>query len=61
MARPKAHPAGPIAHSRIRHDTVDQFGKLTLRTAADRNYWRNQQKSPGRRPGRSASDDSTHV
>ena len=31
-ARPKAHPTGqPSAHFRIRHDTVDQFGKLTLR------------------------------
>lgn len=31
-ARPKAHPTGqPDAHFRIRHDTVDQFGKLTLR------------------------------
>jgi transposase InsO family protein len=30
--RPKAHPHGqPKAHFRIRHDTVDQFGKLTLR------------------------------
>lgn len=32
LARPKAHPAGkPTDHFRIRHDTVDQFGKLTLR------------------------------
>lgn len=30
--RPKATPAGQTtAHLRIRHDTVDQFGKLTLR------------------------------
>jgi hypothetical protein len=79
-------------HFRIRHDTVDQFGKLTLRYASrlrhlgigrdhagtkvlilvttvtvvskthhrvlsshriepDRNYWRNQNKNPGRWPG----------
>lgn len=32
QARPKAHPTGqPSAHFRIRHDTDDQFGKLTLR------------------------------
>jgi transposase InsO family protein len=32
LARPKAHPARyPLEHFRIRHDTVDQFGKLTLR------------------------------
>lgn len=32
LARPKASPTGqPHAHLRIRHDTVDQFGKLTLR------------------------------
>jgi transposase InsO family protein len=31
LALPKAHPATAIAHFRIRHDTVDQFGKLTLR------------------------------
>ena len=30
-ARPKAHPAAAVEHFRIRHDTVDQFGKLTLR------------------------------
>ncbi|MGH3553440.1 MAG: IS481 family transposase [Mycobacterium sp.] len=94
-ARPKAHPSGQSAeHFRIRHDTVDQFGKLTLRHGSqlhhlgigrthagtkvrilittttvivisktdhhllathhidpDRNYWRNQQKNPGRWPG----------
>jgi transposase InsO family protein len=32
LARPKAVPTGqPGARFRIRHDTVDQFGKLTLR------------------------------
>jgi transposase InsO family protein len=32
LARPKAHPNGqPNHHFRIRHDVVDQFGKLTLR------------------------------
>jgi transposase InsO family protein len=32
QARPKAHPPGlPADTFRIRHDTVDQFGKLTLR------------------------------
>jgi transposase InsO family protein len=95
QARPKAHPHGkPSAHLRIRHDTVDNFGKLTLRhgsrlhhlgigaahahtpvliLVADptvtvisktghhilsshhidpaKNYWRNQQKNPGRWPG----------
>jgi transposase InsO family protein len=95
QARPKAHPHGqPSAHLRIRHDTVDQFGKLTLRHASRlhhlgigaahahtpvlilvaantvtvisktghqliashhidpaKNYWRNQQKNPGRWPG----------
>jgi transposase InsO family protein len=95
LARPKAHPARqPRTHFRIRHDTVDQFGKLTLRHAsqlrhlgigrthagtpvlilvsadtvtvisktghhvlsshhidADKNYWRNQNKNPGRWPG----------
>lgn len=30
-ARPKATPTGVVEHFRIRHDTVDQFGKLTLR------------------------------
>jgi transposase InsO family protein len=94
-ARPKAAPPHTAhGHFRIRHDTVDQFGKLTLRhgsrlhhlgvgrphaatpvlilvtthtvtviskTAhhvlsshhidAERNYWRNQNKNPGRWPG----------
>ena len=27
----------------------------------DRNYWRNQQKRPGRWPGRSVTDDATQV
>jgi hypothetical protein len=27
----------------------------------NRNYWRNQQKNPGRWPGRSVTDDATHV
>jgi transposase InsO family protein len=32
LARPKATPTGnPHAHFRIRNDTIDQFGKLTLR------------------------------
>jgi transposase InsO family protein len=31
QALPKAAPAGATEHFRIRHDTVDQFGKLTLR------------------------------
>jgi hypothetical protein len=91
-------------HFRIRRDTVDAGGKLTLRYASrlhhlgigiehagtnvlitvttttvtvlatpkyeliashtidpDRNYWRNQQKRPGRWPGRSVTDDATHV
>jgi transposase InsO family protein len=104
-ARPKAHPHGqPSAHFRIRHDTVDQFGKLTLRHGSrlhhlgigathahtpvlilvaahtvtvisktghhvlsshhidpDKNYWRNQQKTPGRWPGRSVTDDATQM
>ncbi|OBF61025.1 transposase [Mycobacterium sp. 852002-51971_SCH5477799-a] len=104
-ARPKAHPTGqPSAHLRIRHDTVDQFGKLTLRHGSrlhhlgvgathahtpvlilvtthtvtvmsktghhilsshhidpDTNYWRNQQKRPGRWPERSVTNDATHV
>jgi hypothetical protein len=95
LARPKAHPTDqPSTHFRIRHDTLDQFGKLTLRHAsrlrhlgigrahagtpvlilvttttvtvisktghhvlsshhidADKNYWRNQNKNPGRWPG----------
>jgi transposase InsO family protein len=95
LARPKAHPTGqPSTHFRIRHDTIDQFGKITLRHAsrlrhlgigrahagtpvlilvtttnvtvisktrhhvlsshhidADKNYWRNQNKNPGRWPG----------
>lgn len=95
LARPKAHPTSqPSTHFRIRHDTVDQFGKLTLRHGsrlhhlgigrthagtpvlllvttttvtvisktghhvlsshhidADKNYWRNQNKNPGRWPG----------
>jgi transposase InsO family protein len=95
QARPKAHPAGtPNAHFRIRHDTVDEFGQLTLRHAsrlhhlgvgrphagtrvlilvtadtvtvisktrhhilgshhidADKNYWPNQNKNPGQKPG----------
>jgi transposase InsO family protein len=94
-ARPKASPAHTAnGHFRIRHDTVDQFGKLTLRHGsrlhhlgigrahagtpalilvttttvtvisktghhvlsshhidADKNYWRNQNKNPGRWPG----------
>jgi len=91
QALPKAAPAGATEHFRIRHDTVDQFGKLTLRHGSrlhhlgigrqhggtpvlilvtaqtvtvisktgyhliashhidpDRNYWRNQQKSPAK-------------
>ncbi|MBV8786251.1 MAG: IS481 family transposase [Mycobacterium sp.] len=103
--RPKAAPPAITAneHIRIRRDTVDQFGKLTLRHGSrlhhlgigrahagtpvlilvtttvtvlsnpdlqviathhinpDRNYWRNQQKSPGRWPGQSVTDDPTHV
>src|SRR5882757_498129 len=93
----RAHPGPtnqPTAHFRIRHDTVDQFGKLTLRHGSrlhhlgigithahtpalilvaattvtvisktnhqilsshhidpDKNYWRNQNKNPGRWPG----------
>jgi hypothetical protein len=31
QALPKAAPAGTTEHFRIRHDTADQFGKLTLR------------------------------
>jgi transposase InsO family protein len=102
---PKAAPTtAPTTHFRIRHDTVDQFGKLTLRHGSrlhhlgigrdhahtpvlilvtthtvtvisktghhliashhidpERNYWRNQQKIPGRRPGKSVTDDATHV
>jgi transposase InsO family protein len=94
-ARPKASPPHtPPGHFRIRHDTVDQFGKLTLRHGSrlhhlgigrahaatpvlilittatatvisktghrvlsshhidpHRNYWRNQNKNPGQRPG----------
>ncbi|WP_264002443.1 integrase core domain-containing protein [Mycolicibacterium poriferae] len=103
-ALPKAHPATVTEHFRIRHDTVDQFGKLTLRYGSrlhhlgigrehahtpvlilvatqivtvisktghhligshhidpDRNYWRNQQKDPGRWPGQSVTDDATQV
>ncbi|MGV9825110.1 MULTISPECIES: IS481 family transposase [unclassified Gordonia (in: high G+C Gram-positive bacteria)] len=34
-ALPKAHPAADhLDHFRLRHDTVDQFGKLTLRHAS---------------------------
>jgi transposase InsO family protein len=101
---PKATPTGSTEHFRIRHDTVDQFGKLTLRHGsrlhhlgigrhhastpvlilvttetvtvisktthqliashtidATRNYWRNQQKNPGRWPGQSVTNDSTQV
>jgi len=94
-ARPKAGPPHTATgHFRIRYDTVDQFGKLTLRHGsrlhhlgvgrthahtpvlilvttntvsiisktghqllsshhidADKNYWRNQTKNPGRWPG----------
>jgi hypothetical protein len=104
-ARPKAASPAITAneHIRIRRDTVDQFGKLTLRYGSrlhhlgigrahaatpvlilvtttvtvlsnpdhrviathhidpDRNYWRNQQKSPGRWPGQSVTDDPTQV
>ncbi|HZA10050.1 IS481 family transposase [Mycobacterium sp.] len=105
-ALPKTAPPGiePNEHFRIRHDTVDQCGKLTLRHASrlhhlgigiahagtkvlilvtattvtvitqqtnqliashhvnpDHNYWRNQQKRPGRWPGRSVTDDATHM
>lgn len=98
QALPKAVPTGATEHFRIRHDTVDQFGKLTLRHGSrlhhlgigrhhagtpvlilvathtvtvisktghhliashdinsDRNYWRNQQKNPGRWPGQSVT------
>ena len=95
QAQPKASPLNTAAeHFRIRHDVVDQFGKLTLRHGSrlhhlgigrthahtpvlilvttttvtvvsknhhhvlsshhvdpDRNYWRNQNKNPGRWPG----------
>ncbi|ULE32171.1 IS481 family transposase [Mycobacterium sp. IDR2000157661] len=104
QALPKATPAGATEHFRIRHDTVDQFGKLSLRYGSrlhhlgigrehagtsvlilvatktvtvisktghrliashtinpDRNYWRNQQKNPGRWPGQPVTDDSTQV
>jgi hypothetical protein len=105
-ALPKATPPGiePTTHFRIRHETVDDCGKLTLRHAGrphhlgigtahagtkvliivttttvtviaqpdnqliashhidpDHNYWRNQQKRPGRWPGRSVTDDATQV
>ena len=105
-ALPKATPPdnNPTEHFRIRRDTVDNCGKLTLRYAnrvhhlgigaahagtkvlilvttttvnvvtqhtnqliashhidPDRNYWRNQQKRPGRWPGRSVTDDATQV
>jgi transposase InsO family protein len=106
-ALPKATPPTSTSideHIRIRRDTVDDCGKLTLRYAGrlhhlgigtehagtkvlilvtattvtvlatpdyqligshhinpDRNYWRNQQKRPGRWPGRSVTDDSTHM
>jgi transposase InsO family protein len=105
-ALPKATPPviNPAEHFRIRRDTVDDCGKLTLRYAnhvhhlgvgvahagtkvlilvsattvtviaqtthqliashhidPDRNYWRNQQKRPGRWPGRSVIDDATQV
>ena len=102
---PKARPLSTsIEHFRIRHDTVDQFGKLTLRHGSqlhhlgvgrthaqtpvlilatattvtvisktgyqliashtinpDRNYWRNEQKNPGRWPGQPVTSDATHV
>jgi hypothetical protein len=103
---PKAIPPSiaPTEHFRIRRDTVDACGKLTLRYASrlhhlgigishagtkvlilvtattvnvitqhtnqliashhidpHRNYWRNQQKRPGRWPGRSVTDDATQV
>ncbi|OBG27505.1 IS481 family transposase [Mycobacterium sp. 852002-51057_SCH5723018] len=95
LARPKASPTGqPNPQFRIRHDTIDRFGKLTLRHGSrlhhlrigcthahtpvlilvtthtvtvisktghhvlsshhidpDKNYWRNQNKNPGRWPG----------
>jgi hypothetical protein len=105
-ALPKAAPPDHTteSHFRIRHDTVDNCGKLTLRYASrlhhlgigiahagtkvliivttanvtvlttpdyrliashtidpNRNYWRNQQKHPGRWPGRSVTDDATQV
>jgi hypothetical protein len=104
-ALPKAHPAAAATeHFRIRHDTIDQFGKLTLRHGSrlhhlgigithahtsvlilvttttvtvlsktghhilsshhidpDKNYWRNQTKNPGRWPGKSVTNDATHV
>jgi transposase InsO family protein len=104
-ARPKATPTNaPTTVFRIRHDTVDQFGKLTLRHGSrlhhlgigrahagtpalilvatttitvisktghhliashhidpDRNYWPNQTKNPGQRPGKSVTDDATHM
>ena len=103
-APPKAVPSGAAQHFRIRHGTVDQFGKLTLRHGSRlhhlgigrrhartdprdhpnrhrhqqnrpqphrqphhrprpqllANYWRNQQKNPGRWPERSVTDDATH-
>ena len=105
LARPKANPTGQLLDTfRIRRDTVDQFGKLTLRHGsrlhhrgvsrahahtpvlilvttdtvtvisktghqlvarhhidADRNYWPNHQKNPGRWPGKSVTHDATHV
>jgi transposase InsO family protein len=105
-ARPKAAPPAITAneHIRVRRDTIDQFGKLTLRYGSrlhhlgigrahantpvlilvttttvtvltnpdhrviathhidpERNYWRNQQKSPGRWPGQCVTDDPTQV
>ena len=103
-ALPKAGPGTPSEHFRIRHDSVDQFGKLTLRHGSrlhhlgigrphahtpvlilvttatvtviskkshhliashtinpDRNYWRNEQSAPAKRPGRSVTDDPTQL
>jgi hypothetical protein len=45
-------------HFRIRHDTVDQFGKLTLRRPQ---LLAQPTKKPGQRPGFSVTDDPTHL
>jgi len=47
---PNGHPLGPN-QVLVGSHTIDP----------NRNYWHNQQKHPGRWPGRSVTDDATQV
>ncbi len=62
----RAH-AGTAVLILVTNQTVTVISKTSHQLVAThhidptKNYWRNQQKNPGRWPGRSVTDDATHV